>query len=111
MSDSREQNPGEQLEFFDIPSPCIRRCETDSKGYCLGCFRSRDERFNWLKYTPAQQRMVLKLCQQRKYRRALALQKAKEAAEAHDGETLSLFDDEPQPATESAAAKPVTGTK
>lgn len=84
----------EQLEFFPIPSPCIRRCETDSKGYCLGCFRSRDERFNWLHYTPAQQRMVLRLCQQRKYRRTLALQKTQQAGSSPADTTLPLFGEE-----------------
>lgn len=91
----------EQLEFFPIPSPCIRRCETDSKGYCLGCFRSRDERFNWLNYTPAQQRMVLRLCQQRKYRRALAIQKMQQAESSPADTTLSLFGEEELPLPES----------
>lgn len=102
----------EQLEFFPIPSPCIRRCETDSKGYCLGCFRSRDERFNWLQYTPAQQRMVLRLCQQRKYRRALAQQKIQLAADSETETTLSLFGEEelplsdPQAHTHNGSSKP-----
>lgn len=84
----------EQLELFPIPSPCIRRCETDSKGYCLGCFRSREERFNWLKMTPSQQREVIRLCKQRKYRRWLAHQKQVEAQEADTSPTLPLFDDD-----------------
>ena len=37
----------EQLEFFEIPSPCIGVCQVNNKGYCKGCFRSRDERVYW----------------------------------------------------------------
>lgn len=85
----------EQLELFEIPipSPCIRRCETDSKGYCLGCYRSREERFQWLKMTTSQQKDVIRLCKQRKYRRWLALQKQQEQ-DANQSSTLPLFDDD-----------------
>lgn len=58
----------EQLEFFDIPSPCEGTCQADKKGYCRGCLRSRDERFNWIKYSNAQKREVLRLCHQRRLR-------------------------------------------
>nr|WP_239670779.1 DUF1289 domain-containing protein [Vibrio variabilis] len=37
--------------------------------------RKREERFNWLSYTPAQQLYIIKLCRQR-YRRKLAQGKA-----------------------------------
>lgn len=67
----------QQLEFFEIPSPCIGVCEANNKGYCKGCFRSRDERLYWLKLTDADKRHVVRLCQQRKTR----VLKAKELAE------------------------------
>lgn len=57
-----------QLEFFNIVSPCIGVCSVDEKGYCKGCLRKREERFEWLSMTPAQQLHVIKLCRQR-YRR------------------------------------------
>ncbi|WP_375753747.1 DUF1289 domain-containing protein [Vibrio sp. HN007] len=60
----------EQLEFFNVPSPCIGVCSLDDKGYCKGCMRKREERFNWLTMTPAQQKHVIKLCRQR-YRRKM----------------------------------------
>ncbi len=66
----------EQLEFFTVPSPCVGICSADEKGYCKGCMRKREERFNWQKYTPAQQRYVIKLCRQR-YRRKLLAGKGK----------------------------------
>ncbi|ENN9904306.1 DUF1289 domain-containing protein, partial [Vibrio parahaemolyticus] len=51
----------EQLEFFTVPSPCVGVCTSDEKGYCKGCMRKREERFNWLNLTPAQQLHVIKL--------------------------------------------------
>ncbi|MCW8333473.1 DUF1289 domain-containing protein [Vibrio sp. SCSIO 43135] len=60
----------EQLEFFVVPSPCVGICTVDDKGYCQGCMRKREERFNWLSMTPAQQLHVIKLCRQR-YRRKM----------------------------------------
>ena len=89
-----EANHQEQLELFPIPSPCIGYCETDNKGYCLGCFRSREERFQWLKYSPAQQCEIIRLCRQRKYRRLLAAQKQTATPETETSPTLPLFDDE-----------------
>lgn len=71
-----------QIELFDIPSPCRRICVTDNRGYCQGCFRSRDERFNWLKFDNAEKRTVLRLCQQRRQRvvAAILAQRAAQAA-------------------------------
>ncbi|MGS0674361.1 DUF1289 domain-containing protein [Shewanella sp. 30m-9] len=69
----------EQLEFFEIPSPCIGVCQSDARGYCKGCLRNRNERFNWLEFSDAQKYDVIRLCQQRKRRRQLALFKARKA--------------------------------
>ncbi len=57
-----------QLEFFDIPSPCIGICEVNNRGYCKGCLRSRDERQYWLKLSAEQKREVVRLCRMRKAR-------------------------------------------
>lgn len=62
----------EQLEFFEVPSPCVGVCTVDEKGYCKGCMRNRDERFNWLKLTTAQKLHVIKLCRQRYLRKRRA---------------------------------------
>ena len=67
----------EQLEFFEIPSPCIGICQTDARGYCKGCLRNRDERFNWLNFSDAQKYDVIRLCKQRRRRRQLAILKAR----------------------------------
>jgi len=58
-----------QLEFFDVPSPCIGICESDEKGYCLGCMRSRDERQKWQVFDSDKKQKVIKLCLQRKKRK------------------------------------------
>ncbi|MCG9555798.1 DUF1289 domain-containing protein [Vibrio sp. Isolate31] len=63
----------EQLEFFQVPSPCVGVCSSDDKGYCNGCMRKRDERFSWMSMTPAEQLHVIKLCRQR-YRRKIMKQ-------------------------------------
>lgn len=55
----------EQLEFFDIPNPCRGVCESDLRGYCKGCLRSRNERLLWLRMTATQKRYVLSLCRLR----------------------------------------------
>ncbi|CAM3585123.1 hypothetical protein VA7868_04334 [Vibrio aerogenes CECT 7868] len=55
----------EQLEFFDVPSPCIGVCRVNERGYCQGCLRNRDERFRWMEMTPAEKLYVIKLCRMR----------------------------------------------
>ncbi|MFA0054739.1 DUF1289 domain-containing protein [Vibrio echinoideorum] len=60
----------EQLEFFQVPSPCVGVCSSDEKGYCNGCMRKREERFNWMSMTSSEQLHVIKLCRQR-YRRKI----------------------------------------
>tara|TARA_R110002049_G_scaffold84053_1_gene213907 strand:+ start:1925 stop:2185 length:261 start_codon:yes stop_codon:yes gene_type:complete len=55
----------QQIEIFDIPSPCKSICLVNNRGYCKGCYRSRDERFLWNSLTNAQKKKVLNLCQQR----------------------------------------------
>ncbi|MBY5945844.1 DUF1289 domain-containing protein [Photobacterium rosenbergii] len=60
----------EQLDFFTIPSPCVGVCQANNRGYCKGCFRSRDERFYWQQLTNEQKRNVIRLCKQR-YQRVM----------------------------------------
>ena len=62
----------EQLEFFPVQSPCRGICQTDERGYCRGCFRSREERFNWQTMSDAQKQEVLRLCRQRLLRKIRA---------------------------------------
>ncbi|GGD14849.1 DUF1289 domain-containing protein [Franconibacter daqui] len=62
----------EQLEFFPVPSPCRGICQSDERGFCRGCLRSRDERFNWQRMSDAQKQEVLRLCRQRLLRKLRA---------------------------------------
>jgi len=62
----------EQLEFFPVPSPCRGICQSDERGYCRGCMRSRDERFNWQKMSDSQKQEVLRLCRHRMLRKLRA---------------------------------------
>jgi predicted Fe-S protein YdhL (DUF1289 family) len=61
----------DQLELFDLPNPCIGVCENNSRGYCLGCLRSRDERFNWHNKPAEERSRILKLLEQRRVRREI----------------------------------------
>lgn len=80
-----------QLEFFEVPSPCIGICQSDDKGYCLGCMRTREERQQWISLTNDDKQKVIKRCIQRKKRKAGKL-KAKEAEQSQDSPQASLFD-------------------
>ena len=52
----------EQIEMFSLPNPCRGLCQANARGYCLGCFRSREERFGWQSFTDTQKLNVLRLC-------------------------------------------------
>ena len=54
-----------QLEFFEIPSPCIGVCQVNDKGFCKGCYRSREERLYWAKVDDATKRVIIQACQRR----------------------------------------------
>ncbi|ASK27660.1 DUF1289 domain-containing protein [Neisseria chenwenguii] len=51
----------DQPDLFAIPSPCIGVCEANSKGYCKGCLRSREERLYWQQMTDGQKHQVMRL--------------------------------------------------
>lgn len=76
-----------QLEFFEIPSPCIGICEVNNRGFCKGCFRSRDERLYWLELTTEQKRAVVRLCQSRRLRVMRARQEALQRPGSTDDQT------------------------
>lgn len=45
-----------QLQVFN---PCIGVCEADCHGKCLGCGRTRQERFLWYRLSEREQREIL----------------------------------------------------
>lgn len=79
----------EQLEFFSIPSPCIGLCQANSKGYCKGCLRSRDERLYWLKLSDTQKQNVLRLCRLRR-RKLLQLAAGQQTMPANLSEQMDF---------------------
>ncbi len=83
-----------QLELFQIPSPCIGLCENGPNGYCVGCFRSREERFGWSQLPNDTKRKVIKLCKMRKARwLAKKLPVQDMTKEPESDYTLDLFGD------------------
>lgn len=58
----------DQLELFDLPNPCVGICQSNNRGYCIGCLRSRDERFNWHNKPVEERARILKLLAQRRAR-------------------------------------------
>ncbi|WP_158971056.1 DUF1289 domain-containing protein [Paraglaciecola sp. L3A3] len=57
-----------QIEIFEINSPCIGVCQSGPKGFCLGCFRSREERLHWNSLEQDVQSKIIKACGLRKKR-------------------------------------------
>lgn len=84
----------EQFELFVIKSPCIGVCQADNKGYCLGCFRNRQERFHWKELNNAQKQHVIKLCKRRAMRRLQQKNQVESTADAKKPkpQQLDFFD-------------------
>lgn len=68
-----------QIEIFEITSPCIGVCQSGPKGFCVGCFRSREERLHWINLEQDVQSKIIKACAARK-KRATAAQYKKPRA-------------------------------
>ncbi len=50
-----------------VRSPCVKVCELDpANGLCRGCHRTQEERDWWVAYSDAQQREVMRRCEQRR---------------------------------------------
>jgi predicted Fe-S protein YdhL (DUF1289 family) len=58
----------DQGEFFDTPNPCRSICTVNNKGFCKGCYRSREERFHWNEFSEYQKHLVVQLCHTREKR-------------------------------------------
>ena len=79
----------EQIEIFEIPSPCKGICQVNNRGYCKGCYRSREERFAWNSLSNEQKRKVIALCQQR-YKRYLQKQAKGQQSDVASGENFKF---------------------
>jgi len=90
-----------QLEFFDVPSPCVGVCQSNTKGYCLGCMRTRDERQDWINFDNDNKQKVIKRCIQRKKR-----QKNKELNKADETVVVQEQSQVEQPSLLDPPSKP-----
>ena len=91
-----------QLDFFDVPSPCVGICQSDEKGYCLGCMRTRDERQGWIQFNNDDKQKVIKRCQQRLKRKKGKAIKVKEQ-EVESTKQPSLYDPVAKPRADADA--------
>ncbi|CAG9000687.1 MAG: hypothetical protein CENE_02688 [Candidatus Celerinatantimonas neptuna] len=90
--------------MLPIQSPCIGVCQCDEKGYCRGCFRTREERFQWTKLSPLQQRNVIRLAHNRKKRYLRALQQANQRSQSPASQQANLPLDFPDPHREDPSS-------
>lgn len=81
-----------QIEIFEISSPCIGVCQSGPKGYCIGCFRSRDERLHWMNLEQDVQSKIVKACVLRK-KRANKIKKDKQQPLANT-QQIDIFDND-----------------
>jgi predicted Fe-S protein YdhL (DUF1289 family) len=79
----------QQVELFPVPSPCIDVCQSNAKGYCLGCLRSRTERQKWNDMMPAEKLRVIDLCALRKKKLESIIQAKKDKALQKSSDTAS----------------------
>lgn len=96
----------EQFEFFEVPSPCIGVCQTDARGYCKGCLRSREERFNWINYSNSTKQEVITILVSRKRRRMLALLKARDSQKLKTSAANDFFDKDTEELVQSVLEQP-----
>lgn len=48
------------INYDEIMSPCKNICQLDSEGnYCIGCFRSYEEKKTWWKFTKEEKLKIL----------------------------------------------------
>jgi len=82
----------EQIEMFQLPNPCVQVCEAGPRGYCIGCLRSREERFNWPQKPTHEKAEILKRLAQRQKRREafLASQRLQEKQQEESPPQLQL---------------------
>lgn len=74
----------DQPDFFDIPSPCVGVCRVNNRGFCVGCWRSRDERLMWLKLSDGEKHHVMRLIASRKTRIEAARAERRQPADLSD---------------------------
>ena len=82
----------DQGQLFHIPNPCRNICENNSKGFCKGCFRSRQERFYWNEFTDFQKHLVVQQCSLRERRLLAAIRQKREEERLAQQRQKTQFD-------------------
>lgn len=109
----------DQGELFDIPSPCRGICTANNRGYCKGCFRSREERFHWHEFSNFHKQLIINACEKRRLK-VLAARTAQQAglsaeqAAVYDTSVMQpdLFGTEQStPTPETAVPPPIAAEK
>lgn len=103
----------DQGELFTIPNPCKGVCTSNSRGYCRGCLRSRQERFHWNDLTQFQQQLIVNLCEKRRLKIIAAregLSDDEDFGEAPDQQDLFLIPAEEQTEAPSPEVPPPSHT-
>lgn len=80
-----------QIEIFEITSPCIGVCQSGPKGFCVGCYRSREERVHWINLEQDVQSKIIKACAARKKRATVANKKKQSTSDTSS--QLGFLDD------------------
>jgi predicted Fe-S protein YdhL (DUF1289 family) len=44
---------------MDVPSPCVKVCQLDSRDVCIGCFRKREEIARWMQMNDHEKSLML----------------------------------------------------
>lgn len=82
----------DQGQLFHTPNPCRSICAVNNKGFCKGCFRSREERFHWNEFTEYQKHLVVQLCHVREKRIEAARRKKMLQDEQNKAQQEAQFD-------------------
>ena len=91
----------DQGELFSIPNPCKGVCTSNSRGYCRGCLRSRQERFHWHEFSPFQQQLIANACEKRRLKILAARDGIAEDDFGEEPDQADLFDSASNPAADA----------
>lgn len=95
----------DQGELFSIPNPCKGVCTSNSRGYCRGCLRSRQERFHWHEFSPFQQQLIANACEKRRLKILAARNGVMEEDFGEEPDQADLFVIQPLPQQSDSVAE------
>lgn len=51
---------------MNVSSPCVKVCQLDKQGVCIGCLRTRDEIARWIQMMEREKSLVIATLKHRK---------------------------------------------